>query len=163
MGNIGEWRSGGTPSRRNPEYFNGDIPWIKTGDLNNGYINEIPEKISIEAVEHSSAKIIPENTVLIAMYGATIGKVGITTCEATTNQACCACCNPIALTPKYLFYYLQSQRTNFVNKAIGGAQPNISKEKIVKSLIPIPPIEEQNRIINCIETSYRLINSIIQL
>jgi type I restriction enzyme S subunit len=161
MRNVGEWKSGGTPSRRYPEYFDGDIPWIKTGDLNNDYIFEIPEKISKEAVENSSAKILPKNTVLIAMYGATIGKVGITTCEATTNQACCACCNPTLVVPKYLFYYLQSQKENFIYKAIGGAQPNISKEKIVESFIPIPPKEEQHRIIKAIENSNALINSII--
>lgn len=95
--------------------------------------------------------MIPTNTVLIAMYGATIGKVGITTCEATTNQACCACCNPNMVTEKYLFYFLQSKKSYFENIAVGGAQSNISKEKIIATLIPVPPMNEQNNIVIKIE------------
>lgn len=148
---IGDWKSGATPSRKNPNYYNGNIPWIKTGDLNDGYITNIPETISQIALQETSVKMIPTNTVLIAMYGATIGKVGITTCEATTNQACCACYNPTIVTEKYLFYFLLSQKNYFENIAVGGAQPNISKEKIIATMIPVPPINEQNNIVIRIE------------
>lgn len=147
---IGDWKSGSTPSRRNSSYYGGNIPWIKTGDLNNGYITDISETITQNALLETGVKLVPKNTVLIAMYGATLGKVGITTCEATTNQACCACCNPIAVSEKYLFYFLQSKKIYFEGIAVGGAQPNISKEKIVASLIPIPPLSEQNKIVDTI-------------
>lgn len=100
LGNIGDWQTGATPNRRKPEYYEGAIPWIKTGDLNNGYITEVPEAITELALAETSVKVIPSNTVIVAMYGATIGKVGITTFESTTNQACCACCNPQAVRGK---------------------------------------------------------------
>ena len=157
---IGNWQTGSTPSRRNEEYYSGNIPWIKTGDLNNGYIIDIPEYITEKALNETAVKLIPSGTVLIAMYGATIGKVGITTCEATTNQACCACCHPYGVLPEYLFYYLQSQKESFINMAEGGAQPNISKEKIVGTLIPVPPYEKQTQIINIIKFFNKHIDSI---
>lgn len=160
LGSIGNWQTGSTPSRRNDEYYGGNIPWIKTGDLNNGYIVDIPEYITDKALKETSVKLIPTGTILIAMYGATIGKVGITTCEATTNQACCACCYPYGVLPKYLFYYLQSQKENFINMAEGGAQPNISKEKIVVKLIPIPSYEQQTQIITLIKIFNKHIESI---
>ena len=146
LGNIGEWKSGATPNRKCLEYYNGDIPWVKTGDLNDDYIKEIPETITKKALKETSVSLIPKDTVLIAMYGATIGKLGITTCEVTTNQACCACCNLKEVNKKFLFYFLMQYKSNFISMAFGGAQPNISKEKIVQVIIPIPPIEEQNKI-----------------
>lgn len=118
--------------------------------MNNGYIIDIPEYITEKALNETAVKLIPSGTVLIAMYGATIGKVGITTFEATTNQACCACCYPCGVLPEYLFYYLQSQKENFINMAEGGAQPNISKEKIITSLIAVPPYKQQIKILNLI-------------
>ena len=145
LGNIGDWGSGATPSRSNPEYYNGDIPWLKTGDLNDGYIEYIPEKISLIALKKTSIRLNPTGSVLIAMYGATIGKVGILTFPSTTNQACCACF-PIEIYNEYLFYFLMSQKTSFVKRGEGGAQPNISKEKIIATLMPLPPLTEQFRI-----------------
>jgi len=145
LGSIGDWGSGATPSRSNPEYYNGDIPWLKTGDLNDGYIEYIPEKISLIALKKTSVRLNPTGSVLIAMYGATIGKVGILTFPSTTNQACCACF-PIEIYNEYLFYFLMSQKTAFVKRGEGGAQPNISKEKIIATLMPLPPLAEQFRI-----------------
>lgn len=160
LGNIGDWQTGATPNRRKPEYYEGAIPWIKTGDLNNGYITEVPEAITELALAETSVKVIPSNTVIVAMYGATIGKVGITTFESTTNQACCACCNPQAVRGKYLFYYLMSHKEVFVSMAEGGAQPNISKEKIVATLIPIPPYDEQTRITKIVEASFSILDRV---
>ena len=160
LGNIGDWQTGATPNRRKPEYYEGAIPWIKTGDLNNGYITEVPEAITELALAETSVKVIPSNTVIVAMYGATIGKVGITTFESTTNQACCACCNPQAVRGKYLFYYLMSHKDVFVSMAEGGAQPNISKEKIVATLIPIPPYDEQTRITKIVEASFSILDRV---
>ena len=160
LGVIGTWQSGGTPSRSNKSYYGGNIPWLKTGDLNDGYITHIPEFITEEAVVNSSAKLNPVGSVLIAMYGATIGKLGILTFPATTNQACCACIEYDAIAPMFLFYFLLSQRTAFIAKGGGGAQPNISKEIIVKTYIPLPPFLEQQRIVAEIERWFSLIDII---
>ena len=150
LGNIGDWGSGATPSRSNPEYYNGDIPWLKTGDLNDNFITYIPESISNLALEKTSVRLNPIGSVLIAMYGATIGKVGILTFPATTNQACCACLQ-IEMYNEYLFYFLMAHKSAFIKQGEGGAQPNISKEKIVSTLMPLPPLEEQYRIVNKIK------------
>ena len=95
-------------------------------------------------------------SVLIAMYGATIGKLGILRISATTNQACCAC-KPILVLNKYLFYFLMYQKKAFTKIAEGGAQPNISKEKIVSTLMPLPPLAEQERIVKKVEELLPLI------
>lgn len=154
MENIAQWGSGGTPSRKIPEYYNGDIPWIKTGELNDDYIFETEEHITEEAISHSSAKLFPVNTVAIAMYGATIGKVGILGVAATTNQACaCGVSNSLA-NYKYLFYYARSQKDNFIKKSKGGAQPNISQEIIKSHEFPLPPLSEQHRIVDRIESLF---------
>ena len=160
LGNIGTWQAGGTPSRSNKSYYCGNIPWLKTGDLNDGLITNIPEKITEEAVDNSSAKINPTGSVLIAMYGATIGKLGILTFPATTNQACCACTEYFAITQHYLFYFLLSHRDMFIAKGGGGAQPNISKEIIVNTEIPLPPLAEQERIVTEIKRWFTLIDQI---
>ena len=162
LGNIGIWQSGGTPSRSNKSYYGGNIPWLKTGDLNDGLITNIPESITEEAVANSSAKINPTGSVLMAMYGATIGKLGILTFPATTNQACCACIEYYAITQYYLFYFLLSHRDIFIAKGGGGAQPNISKEIIVNTAIPLPPLPEQERIIIEIERWFAFIDEIEQ-
>ncbi len=162
LGNIGTWQAGGTPSRSNKSYYCGNIPWLKTGDLNDGLITNIPEKITEEAVANSSAKINPTGSVLIAMYGATIGKLGILTFPATTNQACCACIEYFAITQHYLFYFLLSHRDMFIAKGGGGAQPNISKEIIVNTAIPLPPLTEQERIVTEIKRWFTLIDQIEQ-
>ncbi len=160
LGNIGDWAAGSTPSRSYPEYYNGTIPWLKTGDLNDGYITNIPESISEEALKNTSVRLNPSGSVLIAMYGATIGKLGILTFPATTNQACCACSPLDGINNHYLFYYLLSQKDNFVYRSVGGAQPNISKEKIVTTLMPVPPYEEQRQILDKIDIFFDLIRDI---
>ena len=160
LGGIGEWGSGATPSRGHPEYYNGDIPWLKTGDLTDSYITEIPESISEIALKNTSVKLNPAGSILMAMYGATIGKLGILTYPATTNQACCACKPVQGIEPLYLFYFLMSQRKVFIKRGEGGAQPNISKEKIVATLMPVPPLAEQKRIVAKIEELMPLVKTL---
>ena len=147
LGKIGKWQSGSTPNRLNKDYYNGNIPWLKTGDLNNGYITHIPESITEKALNETSVKLNPTGSVLIAMYGATIGKIGILTFPATTNQACCACEVFNGIDKEFLFLFLLSHREEFIKMGGGGAQPNISKEKIINTYIPLPPFAEQKK--NC--------------
>lgn len=149
-----KWGSGGTPSRKVTDYYLGDIPWVKTGELDNDFVYETEEHISEVAIRNSSAKLYPVNTVMIAMYGATIGKVGIMGVKATTNQACAnaVCENNVYY--KYLFYYAISQKDSFISKGKGGAQPNISQEVIKKHEFPLPPLPEQHRIVERIESLF---------
>ena len=159
LGEIGNWQSGVTPSRLRKDYYGGNIPWLKTGDLNDGYISDIPEYITETALKETSVKLNPKDSVLIAMYGATIGKVGILSFPATTNQACCACTDYL-VKKMYLFYFLLANREKFIAMGGGGAQPNISKEKIVSTLIPLPPKQEQSRIVEGIEHWLSLVDCI---
>ncbi|WP_427834582.1 restriction endonuclease subunit S [Actinobacillus pleuropneumoniae] len=161
LGEIGNWGAGATPNRHEPKYYeNGTIPWLKTGDLNDGIITEIPEYITELAIEKTSVKLNPVGSVLIAMYGATIGKLGILNIEATTNQACCACIPYTGIYNKYLFYYLMSQKTELQKRSEGSGQPNISKEKIVNYLFPLPPLNEQKCIVEKIETLFSTLQNL---
>lgn len=123
----------------------------------------MPEHISEKALQHSSLRLNPTGSVLIAMYGATIGKLGILTFPATTNQACCACLPFDGIDNKYLFYYLMSQKSNFIYRGVGGAQSNISKEKIISTLFPLPPKEDQHMILSRIEKLMKLIRQFEEL
>ena len=150
MGTIGDWGSGSTPQRGNPAYYGGDILWLKTGELNNGIVYDSEEKITDKALRECSLRLNKIGDVLIAMYGATIGKVAIAGREMTTNQACCGC-TPYQIYNKYLFHFLIASKDAFIKKGEGGAQPNISREKLIHHLIPIPPIQEQYRIVEKLE------------
>ena len=162
MDRVAQWGSGGTPSRGNPDYFGGSIPWVKTGELNDDYIFHTEETLSDDGLMHSSAKLFPINTVVIAMYGATVGKVGILGIEAATNQACaCGKCSS-AIDYKFLFYYARSQKDVFIDKARGGAQLNISQEIIKSHPVPLPPIAEQERIVDRIESLFSKLDEAIE-
>ncbi len=140
--------SGGTPSRGNKHYFNGDIPWIKTGELNNEILLDTEEKITESGLNNSSAKLYPRGSIVIAMYGATIGKTAKLGIESTTNQACAVLFDiktDIVLTD-YLWLYIQSQTDNLKKMAYGSAQPNLNAGIIADYPVPLPPIEIQNEI-----------------
>ena len=156
MGQIGDWGAGSTPPRSNPNYYNGKILWLKTGELNNGIVFDTEEKITEKAFQECSLRINKVGNVLIAMYGATIGKLAIAGKELTTNQACCGC-SPYLINNWYLFYFLMASREQFIKRGEGGAQPNISRVKLVEHLIPLPPLSEQQRIVNAIQNIFRCI------
>lgn len=149
---VAKWGSGGTPSRGNSDFYTGHIPWLKTGELGAKYVSDSKEKITDEAIKKSSAKIFPANSVGIAMYGATIGKVSIFSKPLSTNQAC-AVAQPYESTDKeFLYYYLASQKFDFITKGKGGAQPNISQTILKAHPIPLPTIKEQKKIVQEIES-----------
>ena len=150
MGQIGDWGAGSTPQRGNANYYNGKILWLKTGELNNGIVYDTEEKVTQKAFLDCSLRMNKIGDVLIAMYGATIGKLAIVGKELTTNQACCGC-TPFLIYNWYLFYFLMANRDSFIKKGEGGAQPNISRVKLVEHLIPLPPLKEQYRIVAQIE------------
>ena len=150
MGQIGNWGAGSTPQRGDANYYNGKILWLKTGELNNGIVYDTEEKVTQKAFQDCSLRMNKIGNVLIAMYGATIGKLAIVGKELTTNQACCGC-TPYLIYNWYLFYFLMASRDSFIKKGEGGAQPNISRVKLVEHLIPLPPLKEQYRIVTQIE------------
>ena len=153
LGEIGNWASGATPSKSELTYYvNGTIPWLRTGDLNDNVISSLPITITEKALNECSLRLNPIDSVLIAMYGATIGKVGILKTQATTNQACCACIPYQSNFSQYLFYLLIALREYFKEKSWGAAQPNISKEIIIKTPFALPPLKEQEEIVSIVET-----------
>jgi len=158
--NIGFWSTGGTPSRKNPEYFNGNIPWIKSGDLPDGHITSTEEKITKEGLDSCSAKILPKGTISIALYGATIGKLGILDFESSTNQACANCqvINDL-INRDFLFYFLLNERNNFIKTGQGGAQPNLTNQIIRDWVIPLPPLAEQRRIVAAVGALLARVNA----
>ena len=142
--------------------MNGTIPWLVTGDLNNGYLDDVPGRITELALKETSVKLNPPGSVLIAMYGATIGKLAIINFPCTTNQACCACVHVPSVDKKYLFYYLLAMRDYFIGRGEGGAQPNISKEKIVETPFALPPLHEQKKIVSKLDELLPLCRKLIK-
>ena len=153
MGQVGDWGAGSTPQRGNQDYYGGNILWLKTGELNNDIVYDTEEKITQRAFQDCSLRMNKIGDVLIAMYGATIGKLAIVGKELTTNQACCGC-TPYIVYNWFLFYFLMASRDSFIKKGEGGAQPNISRVKLVEHLIPLPPLNEQKRIVKRIGTLF---------
>lgn len=140
--------SGGTPSRKRPEYFeNGTIPWVRTKELNDGVITEVDEFITNEALKNSSAKMLPKDTVLLAMYGATVGKLGVLGFESSCNQACAAMVPKDGVVDyRYLYYLLLNHRDLIISQATGGAQQNLSGELIKGFTFDFPTFKEQQAI-----------------
>lgn len=154
--------SGGTPRSSNQEYYYGDIPWIQSGDLNDSVVYETKKRINEKAIAESSAKMFKKGTVLIAMYGATIGKLGIMGMDAATNQACCAIQSSKKINSLFLFYALYDMRQFLISSGYGGGQQNISQEVLKQQYFYYPPIKEQLKIIEFIkklENRIRLIKT----
>ena len=151
LGDIFEIGSGGTPSKSHPEYYGGDIPWVKTGDLKSEYLYEVEDFITKEGLKNSSAKLYEPDTVLISMYGATIGATSILKMDACTNQACAAFKKNDKVIPEYLYYFLKSQKVKFVKDGVGGAQPNISAGYLKKVEMELPSLDEQRAIVEVLD------------
>lgn len=160
LGEIFEIGSGGTPSKKNPEYYNGNIPWIKTGDLKEKYLYKSEDYITELGLNNSSAKMCEPDTVLIAMYGATIGATSILKMPACTNQACATFKKSDKITPEFLYYFFRSQKERFVKDGVGGAQPNISAGYLKKIEIELLPLKKQNEITNTLDKLQSIITHI---
>lgn len=155
--------SGTTPTAGNTIYYeNGTVPWVNTKDLNDGTITDIPKSVTRLALRHfGTLKMYPKDTVLIAMYGATIGKVGILSIDACTNQACCALNSSPKHNQKFLLYWFQGNKQHIVSMGYGGGQPNISQEVIKALKISTPPLEEQDRIVAFLDEQTAVIDEAI--
>ena len=160
LGEVFTISSGGTPNKKEISFYeHGTIPWVKTGDLKGKYVPDIIECITEAGLNNSSAKLFPPNTVLIAMYGATIGACSILPYEASTNQACAAFLPCDNVLPEYLFYFLSSKKEQFVKDGVGGAQPNISAGYLKNVEFDIKPIDKQKEVI----CSLNLVDNLISL
>jgi type I restriction enzyme S subunit len=159
LGEIADWGSGGTPQSTEPKYYNGDIPWLIIGDLNDGEITTSQKRITKLGLDNCSSKIVPVNSILCAMYGS-IGKLGIAKIPCATNQA-------IAFTHKihgdipymFLFYYLFSLKKYLLEIGKGGTQQNISQTVLKDVLFPLPPLPEQERIVVKLEALLKKVES----
>ena len=144
---IAETTSGGTPDRKRTDFYGGGIPWVKSGELNDSYIFQTEETLTPEGLQHSSAKLFPSGTLLMAMYGATVGKTAILKMDAATNQAVCAIFpNAEKASADFLRYFLIGEREELLKQRYGGAQPNISQNVIRNFPVRLPPVHEQRKI-----------------
>lgn len=156
LGEVCKTTSGGTPSKGQSNYYDGGtIPWLRSGEVNKMYIYDTELFITEEGLKNSSAKWFPEDTVVIAMYGATVGQVGILRKRMTTNQAICGILPNETFIPIYLFHFLQSNKEEYIKMASGGAQPNISQNIIRDTPITIPPLPLQRQFASKIEAIER--------
>ncbi|MGD0036371.1 MAG: N-6 DNA methylase, partial [Bacteroidota bacterium] len=161
---IANTTSGGTPPRNRPEYFiNGSIPWLKSGEVGQGRISKAEEYITKEGLENSSSKIIPANTVLVALYGATAGQVGILQFDAAINQAICAIITNDRMLPNFLFQMLKTKTSDLIRLSTGGGQQNLSQSIIKETELPLPPLEVQREIVAEIEGYQKLIDGARQV
>lgn len=149
IGEICDVTSGGTPDRNKPEYWNGNIPWVKTGEINYCEIKDTEEKITQEGLANSSAKLVPPGTLLMAMYGQGItrGKVAILGIEASINQACLAILPGQKILNIFLYYYLTREYENLRNIGNETTQKNLNATLIKQIHVPVPPIKEQKEVI----------------
>ena len=146
IGDVFKTTSGGTPSKAHPEYYEGGtIPWLSSGEVNAGIISSVKNHITKAGVDNSSAKMIPENSVVIAMYGATAGQVGLLRVATTTNQAVCSVLPNDSYVPEYLYYAIKSKKDWMISQCAGGAQPNISQGIIRQMEIIDAPRELQQQ------------------
>lgn len=163
LGEIGSWAAGSTPSRSNPELYRGDIPWVKSGEVKQGRITTTEETITEEALNSCSLRINPPGSVLVAMYGANIGDTGVLEISATTNQAVCACIPFTCINSGFLSYFIIFSKQYLKKQGAGGAQPNISRTKIVDVPFPLAPRADQSRVVRVLDQTVPLVREIGEL
>ena len=152
IANLAMTKSGGTPSTAKQEYWEGgDVPWINSGALKDAIISEPSTYITKLGLENSSAKLFPSRTVVIALTGATTGKVGLLNLSTSTNQSVTGIFPSSTFIPEYLFYYLRLARDFVLEQSIGSAQPHINKQIVDDIEVPLAPINEQKRIVSKLE------------
>ncbi len=145
-------RSGTTPPSNQEDFYGGDIPWVNTSELRENTVTSTEKTVTSEALrEFSALKIYPKNSLLFAMYGATIGRVAILGIDATVNQAVCVLADPSEFSERYVFYGLQASRAILGSVATGGGQPNLNAEKVREHKLPRPPIDDQTAIANYLD------------
>lgn len=162
LNNIGEWGAGATPLRGRHDYYGGEIPWFKSGELSSEFISKSEETVTELALKQTSLRYNKAGDVLIAMYGATIGKSSILEVPATTNQAVCACTPFRGVYNLFLLKLLRAYNKRFISMGAGGAQPNISREKIIATVIALPPLAEQHRIVAKVDELMALCDALEQ-
>ena len=161
LGEVFKTYAGGTPSKANKaNYINGTIPWLRSGEVCKKYITESELYISEEGLRNSSAKYYPINTVLIAMYGATAAQCGILKFEATSNQAVCGVLPQKDFLPEFVYSYFVYIKDALAAQAQGGAQPNISQEKIKNVYFPCIPLSEQKLIVSRLDAAFSHIDEL---
>lgn len=154
--------SGTTPNTSDLEFYDGDVPWVTTSELREGYIADTTAKLTQRALEeHSALRLYQPGTLLIAMYGATIGRLGILAVDACTNQACCALSEPKQLDTKFAFYWLWAARTSIINLSSGGGQPNINQDAVRSLRICTPPLPEQRAIADYLDSETTKLDALI--
>ncbi|HBW1889969.1 TPA: restriction endonuclease subunit S [Klebsiella pneumoniae] len=155
--------SGTTPTSNNESYFQGDIPWVTTGELREKIIYDTDKKVKESTLQVFSAlKIHPAGSVVIAMYGATIGRLGILGVDATTNQACCVMTKSKIIKNQYLYYWLQAYRTDIIRLSSGGGQPNINQEKVSSLKVSAPVLNDQTLIVAFLDHETAKIDNLIE-
>lgn len=160
--NLSKIVSGGTPSTKRKDFWeNGNIPWINSGKLNEGYVNEGSKLITQKGLEGSSTKLMPPDTVLIALTGATVGTTALLNIEACANQSVVGILPSEKHNSKYLLYYLKSIYNNILNDANGAAQPGINQKYVRNILFPNKPLEEQNKITEILDKAFEKIDKAI--
>ena len=146
IGSVLETTSGGTPSKSNMEYYeNGEIPWMTSGEVSQGLIFDVKNRITEKGLKNSSAKWMPQDTVVVAMYGATAGQVGLLKIKTTTNQAVCGILPNGRFNALYLYHAVSRKKEWMISQCAGGAQPNISQTVIKRMEILEPPIDDQEQ------------------
>ncbi len=154
--------SGTTPRSDNPVFYDGDVPWVTTSELRETVIFDTTQKVTAEAVaSHSALKIYPKGSLAIAMYGATIGRLGILGVDATFNQACCVFADPKVFDTRFVYYWLWMRRPILISLSNGGGQPNLSQDDLKKLWIPIPDIPEQQAIVRFLDFKTAQIDALI--
>ncbi len=154
--------SGTTPKSDNAIYYDGQIPWVTTSELRETVIYDTAQKVTEEAVaSHSALKIYPKGSLAIAMYGATIGRLGMLGVDATFNQACCVFSTPVVFDTRFVYYWLWMRRPILISLSNGGGQPNLSQDDLKKIWIPIPELDEQQAIARFLDFKTAQIDALI--